>query len=501
MKDFEKNIRQQLDNYGSPLEEDRLWANIDQELRPGRRRRRILVWLPLLLLCFSIVGVGAWYLHRLFSENRAASSTAVLAPVPVTNSNPAGGPAETPVAERPAENTHNPAAVAANHPHTAVLAAPTAARSASGNQGAQNNKIVLQKTPGVNPGAPKGRLQPTATESGRVENNAAAAPGTVARAATTKAPETARPVDAAAPINNVLSSTDEKKPTPETIRLTIAPALLPWAGPQTLALPLRDDQPTAQVSWKKLLRDSVQPARHLYLGLYGGVLYPLKTLKARNASGQTLQNQRRSTETILEAISGGMYVGVPLKKGFSLETGFDYTRINERFYWSKTTVDTFGIKAGLGYYIDAVGNITPIVDSVPDVRATFYEKQVFNRYELVQIPLGIGYSWQHRQRFQPYVKAGAMLNVWLRHRAEMMGQEGVPVWHYAPGSGAQNPFRNRIGMSVYAQAGARLRLRNHLDVFGEVRYLQHLNSLTRSVYPVRQQYGLPGMQVGVQWNW
>ena len=264
--------------------------------------------------------------------------------------------------------------------------------------------------------------------------------------------------------------------------------------PATSAPPLPAAPKTGCTDWGK------GPAFRPYFGLYGGAMYPLKSLSAKRTDFETIAAGRQETETVLEGISAGAYMGMRHRNGLFGEAGLEYLRLNERFDLTSLVTDTIGMVAVIGIIVNAPGDTTFISDSVAVLRETRFVKRTYNNYRFIQIPLAVGYEWQAGNNWSIYGKAGVSVNLRFRQKAEMLNLNGLPEKYSSEKAGVGYPFRSKIGLSPFVNVGARYRLTPNLSLFAELRYLHQSGDLTAVGYPLRQRYRLPGGNVGAHFQ-
>lgn len=451
MTEFEKNARQQLHRYASPVDSGRLWAQIEQDLQRDKRRPK-LFWISLLGMGLFVAAVAAWYLN-------------------MGNVAPAPQPAPAP----PSRFHHSP--VATNSPgNPGNQAPPVSTRAVPGERAISvaSGHPFSEKQPG-RAGSPAGRLF---DYTAPLHTLPVAAPPT--------------------PQASVLiPATDERRQEASTMKHPATLPALPILN-KPLPLPSKEIFPAAGAGKTDCPRWRKNRGVRLYAGLYGGAQYPLKTLTAKTAEFDGLAQRRTDTETVLEGVSVGGYLGLKHWSGISLESGLEYNRLAERFDLKSIRTDTIGRIGITGVIVNAPGDTTFIQDSVFVVEETRSVKQTFNSYRFLQLPIALGYEWSKSDRWSFYVKAGAALNLRFRQKAEMINANGVPEKFVSESPRPGYPFRSGIGLSPFVNLGTRYRLANGLGVFAEVRYMRHSRDITTTNYPVRQRYDLPGVNLGIQ---
>jgi opacity protein-like surface antigen len=486
MNDFEKYTKDTLNDYPSPVDETRLWGNIEQALREDKRRP-VAFWI-LWLGCGLLVATGLagyyWY-----GKNT---------PVTLTQ------------------------------PEKSIIASDAAEGGGVNNLRTSDSLFSLPPTP-------KGKLIPDKVENGvsfpainsplgvggreksppqALKLMASGAGGGVEAQAGRQSPipnisgfspsnevltTILNPSDGSEPSNGastgiLLIPSDGSKPSDGALP---APVFLPILLQELAAAnnpDISSNTKTGCSDWSK------GPAFKPYFGVYGGAQYPMKTLQAKETEFENIVADRQETETILEGIAAGAYFGVKHRSGVFAEGGLEYNRINERFDRTTLRTDTIGKIAVIGIIVNAPGDTTFISDSIHILQETRSMKRTYNNYRFLQVPLALGYEWQPNDRWSLYGKAGVAVNLGFQQKAEIVNLTGLPEKYVSENAGPGYPFRSKISLSPFVNAGARFRLTDHLSVFGEMRYLHQGSEITADDYPVRQQYKLPGVNVGAHYQ-
>ncbi len=450
MKDFEQKMRQQLEQFPSPINEEKLWGNIDQALRKDRRKL-IFFWVTTLLLGAFLLGIGNWYFKPTIPalemvQHEKERIAALKQTHTFENEQPSNiGTVTNQVTQIPhSENKE-----------TRNQTIPGQAESIS-----STPRSAIKKQKKIKTEAPFLQMA--------YENNN--------NEATTAEMNALNPINAALQPLNARKISFFEQPEKQQDNPPKVPAN------------------TDCYTWKG--------ARFFpYFGVYGGAQYPLKSLSAKSAEDEPLLADWKATETVLEALSAGLYGGIRFKKGLFLEAGLEYNRINERFKWNKIIEDSIGKTLIYSYLINAPGDTTFNWDTINVLRITTFEKKIYNRYQFIQIPVSLGYSWKSNATFQPYIKAGAMFNIRFAYKVERLDSNGIPVRYESKNDGNTTPFRSKIGISPFAVLGVRYQLASSLQLFGEARYVYHTQAVSNQNARIRQQYSLPGINLGLQWNW
>lgn len=469
MNDFEQYTKETLNHYPTPVDEERLWGNIAQTLREDRRPVLFWLWgLGLGLLAFSGLVLYYFYEKNTLPAAKQPRTTVIAQNTPeirqATSENETPGALSASGSKEKDAGARTMVQVAASQPeHTAKTHRPTTKNVAQTNNN-QPGSNATASVEGREPAAyPLATIQPAPSDGLRPSDGILPGPGG--------------------------SSAEGLKPFDETRLPTLLRKLSAAAKP---ALPTGPK--TGCSNWGK------GPAFRPYFGVYGGAQYPMKTLTAKETEFENIAAERNETETVLEGLAAGGYLGFKHRSGLFAEGGLEYNRINERFDRTTIRTDTIGKIAVIGIIVNAPGDTTFISDSIHILQETRTVKRTFNNYRFLQIPLALGFEWRPGSHWTLYGKAGVAFNIRFRQKAEIVNLTGVPEKYVSEKPSPGYPFRSQIGIMPFVNAGARYRLTDNLSLFGELRYIHHSSEVTAGNYPIRQQYKLPGMNVGAHFQ-
>ena len=496
MTDFEKYARQELNQYESPVDTERLWGAVEQAIQPGQRRPKALwFWWIGLGLLLGTGAAGYWWAVRNTPATPAGEKIEMEKTSPVAGVSPNGLPSAGSAAPSSPLVSPNPSPSPTGKGAVAYTATPPLTKNSGDGHGAGTpaSLSVGRNAANSSKGTVTHTARPPFTENGGdgpeagttaigpVEGNPTTGPFSAAARRGAEAYTAPLPLRGNR-LEDIAVHTTAPFPVGEGLGLTQGPAFHP------------SDQ-TGCSKWGK--KSAFRP----YFGVYGGALYPLKSLKDKTTEFEYLVNARRATETVLEGVTAGGYLGLQHWNGLSLEAGLEYQRMNERFDQTTVIKDTIGQIAVTGIIVNAPGDTTFIQDSIFVTQETRTVKQTYNNYRFLQLPLAIGYTWKTDGPWSPYVKIGAAINLRFGQKAEIISPDGTSEKYVSEDAGrADYPFRTRIGLSPFVQAGLRYRLGAHLSLFGELRYVHPGSGISAAAYPVEQRYRLPGANVGMHWG-
>lgn len=239
----------------------------------------------------------------------------------------------------------------------------------------------------------------------------------------------------------------------------------------------------------------------LGLELSGGVSAVARSMTLQPELAETDWSQyleaREESETVLEAQHLSLMGRLEHQSGWYVKTGGALTRITERLndfrqisqvdtmtYLQEIVLspngDTSSIQYGLGQF----------------TTTTTYEKQTYNRIDLVEIPLVLGYTFS-RKRLALQAEAGVYVNVHLRATGEVLAPGGSDYLSLREGS----VFQKRVGVSYYGSLQLRYAFTDNMRLYMGPSVRLFPGSFTADSHPVRQQYQLFGLKAGVVYLW
>lgn len=470
MNDFEQYTKETLNHYPTPVEEERLWGNIEQALRENKRRPPVFWFWSIGLGLLALSGLAWYYFYEKNTQPEVQQ------------------PGTTVIAQNNLENRQT-------KPENEKPVAPSTSGS---EENARTMQQVVASQPAYTP-----KMHGQNTKNSTQTNNNQPGPNAAA-SAEGREPATYRLATIQPNPSDGFRPSDGTLPAPDSNQTYRSEGFKPadWALLPTLLRELdsankpaiSSNTKTGCSNWGK------GPAFRPYFGVYGGAQYPIKTLTAKETEFENIAAERTETETVLEGVAAGGYLGFKHRSGLFAEGGLEYNRINERFDRTTVRTDTIGQIAVIGIIVNAPGDTTFISDSIHILEETRTMKRTFNNYRFLQIPLALGFEWRPGSHWTLYGKAGVAFNIRFRQKAEIVNLTGMPEKYVSEKPAPGYPFRSQIGITPFVNAGARYRLTDNLSLFGELRYLHHSGEITAGNYPIRQQYKLPGLNVGAHFQ-
>lgn len=269
----------------------------------------------------------------------------------------------------------------------------------------------------------------------------------------------------------------------QTRRLASFSALAP-VQPQPLAcnrfkdgLPENSCRPFSKEKW----------GLNWYAEVLGSPEYVFRSLSPRALEFADYAEARNEMEEVRGGLSAGLRLNAVTDFGLSLRAGLQYSQINEVFNFR----DPDDVRIIVTNVYDGFGNIIgsdTIYEPGTHIRITY------NRFRMIDLPVMLGYEFQF-PRFSMTVHGGAVFNLAFAKKGDILSPEGDPV-----GVNSSEAFRDRVGMSLAGGIGFNYRVTPDLQFVVEPQFRVVLDPVTRSDYPLRQEYFLTGINLGLRYK-
>jgi hypothetical protein len=454
MKKFEDFAQKTLNQYDSPLDTDRLWSGIDQQLRPRKKRFLWLIW-PIATSSVLAIAYVVW--TQKIPDQPSKSAEVIDTSSATIHSQPG------PIRQKE-QSTQS-----GQLQHTAVIlpVAQTQPDMAVKNAGKQSP------------------TRPSAVQQALIYSGNQELPGDIQE---TKQPESIVTMEGIDPVG-VIGEGIPASTIPDQLKYN--EDLLPHPDVVIMS-PLKSLQKIQQTTcfnWN-------ERKTHLFFGIEGGLQFPIKSLKLVDPNYEKTYNLRTSSETVLEAWHASVFAGFEHRSGLGLQAGLEFQCINERFDWSTHTKDTIGSQLITTTLIYAPGDTAIYQEYQPITRETDITQRNYNNYRFIQIPVTVSYAFKSRHNLTPYIKASALISLVSGQKATIFNTNWQPELYESKSKTDNYPFRTNGGISLRAALGIRYGFGKKYSLFAEGNYQYQFNKITTSAYPLSQKYQLPGFSVG-----
>jgi len=196
-----------------------------------------------------------------------------------------------------------------------------------------------------------------------------------------------------------------------------------------------DDRPiitvsgVAQLPTEILDIPSIQLQQLATLRLMSGIAYVSYSIVPNKQLAPDYIAARRNTETALEAVTGKFGIDLPIGKGFTLGSGINYIRINEKFDWQGSYLSDISGNPLAGLKKDNEGN--------PLINLAFYTDEFYeaveqkivsyNKHEFLTIPFILGYH-KNLGKFRTKVNLGAGITVMSHSTGQVLNEDLIPAY-------------------------------------------------------------------------
>ncbi len=207
--------------------------------------------------------------------------------------------------------------------------------------------------------------------------------------------------------------------------------------------------------------------------------------------------ERKDSETPLDAVRLSFDMRIQSKKGFYIKPGFEYEQINER-YDNQFSRDTLLYRPDIviAEVYDINGQKTDSIGEAQVVERKTITKEIYNRYRSIDIPLLVGYA-HSKNKLGWFVEGGASLNLWFKNTGEIFLDE-TDSGRMEDNS---NLFKKRTGVSLMANAGLSYQLSEQFSTWLSPGIKYHLGSISSDENLIEQKQINYGLQVGIRYHW
>jgi hypothetical protein len=256
--------------------------------------------------------------------------------------------------------------------------------------------------------------------------------------------------------------------------------------------------PKLEHSFKKRYVAGRGPNFQIGVGAHLGIGHAIKSLKVKPDAADTAEpylTSRKDSEKSLETLGAGLDLYLKHQKGIYLRTGISGGRMAEKFETSFSVTETFTDPNGIiEIIIDTNGDTTFVRGPVSITRTTTYEKRSYNYLTFYDLPLVLGYEFDGAP-WHLGLEAGAHLNLAFASRGEIFAPSGGILNLEAQRNDIFNP---KMGLSLYAGLRASYDLGERLQLT-LAPHLRHFpKSLTVGNYPLEQRYTMLGLDAGIR---
>lgn len=224
------------------------------------------------------------------------------------------------------------------------------------------------------------------------------------------------------------------------------------------------------------------------LDIFGGPGYAFRHLTAKTTEGSSyLQAREREEHPVLAYMAGarlGYYRPIGLGRAIGLKAGVDMGRIVEKLAYSRDSI---------------LGTVTTIVidsqqingqwvinrDTVTTQRLGHLDREVYNRFTLIELPLVLSYQWE-RGPWLWQINGGATVQLAYKKQGYILDASDTQV--SLNDQSASQSFTTQWGTQLWASVGLHRRISDRWYLFAEPTLRYQLKSLTTSTNLLDQRY-------------
>jgi opacity protein-like surface antigen len=213
-----------------------------------------------------------------------------------------------------------------------------------------------------------------------------------------------------------------------------------------------------------------------------------------SSSNSNYLRYKDSTSNMQLSYTVGLRVGALFGEHFTLKTGFQYSRVNEKFnYLNNNATRTIPVTIRRTV-TDANGNARTFLDTSELMQVGKNYKLTYNQYKSFDIPILVGYQTAG-DRFKAAFNTGVILNVKTNYKGETLDSSLNPV-----DINSINAYKNKTGVSLYLGLGLSTKLNGNLQLFTEPYIKYHLSNMTGPYQPFSQKINVGGLSLGLRYN-
>ena len=453
MDNFEQKTKNLFEQYRPETDNDQIWNNIEPHLKK-KKKRRFIIWF------FVGAGLGLLGLLGLGGETKTTDATQASI----------------------GQSASDPAATSNAAPHAASdseMQAPSEQASPANPDGAlsvpqrkhKQARVMQISTPGTRTdAATAGSLTPKSTS-------------------VDLSPATASAVEPAAGMQvNAVADASALSAKADSNAMNQATALRKKnqsSGAKTAQKP-QDKSKTHKRKKTRFEHD---------MSMQAGLFMPFKLLIDNPEIGSgapELLAQRRNSERQLEAFNlGGMYTLV-LRSGLLFRTGLEYRQMAEQFTVEEETVEVDYRQGIVSQTVDANGMVISQQMGLKKVTTTRYYRNIaYNKVQMLNLPIGVGYRMQRRQFALEWV-GGLDMNLFFKVKGTMYDTYGYPS-----ANSSKQAFRRRVGVGAWSMLMYAQPINRALDWQAGLNVQTTLGKVTESDYALNQRYINLGLQGGL----
>lgn len=247
---------------------------------------------------------------------------------------------------------------------------------------------------------------------------------------------------------------------------------------------------------------SIQPIKkRKSIDFYVSHDYGYKSLAAISGESLPYENSRKSTEKSLYSYSAGIRTGFEISKKWTIQSGVNYSQINERFQY----IDPESNQTREITIKDYVYQNGKIVDSIINIQTVVIpgetQIKVQNRYKTFDIPVLGKYTLLKNSRMSISAVAGLYLNITSTQSGMIFDRDSKSILDISKESVAgREVFKTYLGVTTFGALSLAYHITPNIDLIAEPNVRLQTQSITSDLYPLAQRFNTYGLLSGVRYN-
>ena len=247
---------------------------------------------------------------------------------------------------------------------------------------------------------------------------------------------------------------------------------------------------------------TVQPIKkRKSLDFYISHDYASKTFHLQSDENLPYKNLRKDTEKSLYSYSIGARVGFEIANNWTLQSGLNYSQINERLqYIDPESNQTREITIKDYVYLNG-----KIVDSIINKQTVVIpgetQVKVNNTYKSFDIPILGKHTFLNNRRMNISAVAGLYLNITSVQKGMIFDRDSKAILDISSHqSNGEAVFKTYLGVTTFGALSIAYHISPSIDLIAEPNVRLQTQSITSDEYPLAQRFNTYGFLTGVRYN-
>ena len=232
------------------------------------------------------------------------------------------------------------------------------------------------------------------------------------------------------------------------------------------------------------------------LEVLAGLSYTRRSLKQKTNDADVLFANRHNYESSLESRHIGIGMGLHYRKQWQLTIGLQQTAIAERYTLRRSDTDTEMVEGIVMRRINLDGDTINIWGEVPLKTTTTYDKNIYNTYRLLDVPIILSYNFR-KGKWRSGIEAGILANLSLKTEGIIPDDSLNDIILENEQS---DVFKSKIGIGYYLGMSLSRLLTDKVELRIAPALRYYPTDFTVSEYPLSQKYWLLGASTGLRYR-